>query len=301
LVTHVPAQDCDRNSIDMKILTGTAAAIVLFGAIMPVYGQRDGQGDKQDKQDDKQGQRQDKADKPQDKQSKGASPQQKDAPQAKQQDRQPNRQPQQAQQPAEQKQRSQPDHQPAQQVQRPEQPPQQQPTQRAQQPPQQQPQRAQESRQQQQPQPSQQARTQSQPQRTRQQAQSWQQQRGWLQQGGGWQAHENWQQDRAQHWASDHRTWSQRGGYGGYYVPQASFNLYFGSQHFFRISTRPVIYQGYPRFEYGGYSFLLLDPWPEYWSLDWYASDDVYIDYDDGYYLYNRRYPDVGLAITLAL
>jgi len=84
-------------------------------------------------------------------------------------------------------------------------------------------------------------------------------------------------------------------------VPQASFNLYFGSQHFFRISTRPVIYQGYPRFEYGGYSFLLLDPWPEYWSLDWYASDDVYIDYDDGYYLYNRRYPDVGLAITLAL
>ena len=58
------------------------------------------------------------------------------------------------------------------------------------------------------------------------------------------------------------------------------------------------MYMGYPRFEYGGYSFLLVDPWPEYWSDNWYASDDVYIDYDDGYYLYNRKYPYVRLAIT---
>jgi len=27
----------------------------------------------------------------------------------------------------------------------------------------------------------------------------------------------------------------------------------------------------------------------------------VYIDYDNGYYLYDRRYPSVGLAITIAL
>jgi len=57
---------------------------------------------------------------------------------------------------------------------------------------------------------------------------------------------------------------------------------------------------GYPRFDYGGYSFLLLDPWPEYWSDNWYDSDDLYIDYGgDGYYLYNRRYPDVRLAVTI--
>jgi hypothetical protein len=84
-------------------------------------------------------------------------------------------------------------------------------------------------------------------------------------------------------------------------VPQASFNLYFGSQHFFRIRTQPVIYLGYPRFEYSGYSFLLLDPWPEYWSDDWYDTNDLYIDYSDGYYLYNRSDPRVRLAITIAL
>ncbi len=47
--------------------------------------------------------------------------------------------------------------------------------------------------------------------------------------------------------------------------------------------------------------FLLVDPWPEYWAEDWYATDDVYIDYDDGYYLYNRRYPNVRLAIAVSL
>ena len=46
---------------------------------------------------------------------------------------------------------------------------------------------------------------------------------------------------------------------------------------------------------------MLLDPWPEYWADNWYQTDDVYIDYDNGYYLYNRRYPDVRLAITVAL
>jgi hypothetical protein len=140
-----------------------------------------------------------------------------------------------------------------------------------------------------------------QPVRTRQQAQTWQQQRGWQQQGGAWQSHTTWQQGRAQQWSSQHRTWGQRGGYGGYYVPQATFNLSFGSSHFFRLRTRPVMYMGYPQFQYGGYSFLLLDPWPEYWSDNWYNADDLYIDYDDGYYLYNRSYPDVRLAITVSL
>jgi hypothetical protein len=67
------------------------------------------------------------------------------------------------------------------------------------------------------------------------------------------------------------------------------------------MRTLPTMYMGYPRFSYGGYSFLLVDPWPEYWTDNWYATDDVYIDYDDGYYLYNRSYPYVRLAITVAL
>jgi hypothetical protein len=139
---------------------------------------------------------------------------------------------------------------------------------------------------------------QPQPQRTKQQAQSWQQQRGWLKKGG-WQGHDTFQQDASRNWTSDHRSWAQRGGYGGYYIPQSRFNLYFGSQHFFRFRAAPVMYLGYPRFEYQGTSFLLLDPWPANWSQDWYESDDLYIDYDDGYYLYDRNYPQQRLAITI--
>jgi hypothetical protein len=178
--------------------------------------------------------------------------------------------------------------------------------QRAQQAPQQQ--RAQQEQQQQRGQLQQQPQAQQrsilsqtqQPQRSRQQAQSWQQQRGWLKQGGGWQGHDNFQQDSSRNWNSDHRTWSQRGGYGGYYIPQTSFNLYFGRQHYFRFRTAPVMYLGYPRFEYQGISFLLLDPWPANWSQDWYEAEDLYIDYDDdGYYLYNRDYPQQRLAITI--
>jgi hypothetical protein len=66
----------------------------------------------------------------------------------------------------------------------------------------------------------------------------------------------------------------------------------------------PTIYMGYPRFSYGGFSFMLLDPWPEYWAENWYSNDDVYIDYDyddGGYYLYNRRYTDVRLALMVVM
>jgi hypothetical protein len=41
-------------------------------------------------------------------------------------------------------------------------------------------------------------------------------------------------------------------------------------------------------------------PWPEYWADDWYDNDDVYVVYsEDGYYLYNRRYPRDRIAITV--
>jgi hypothetical protein len=120
-------------------------------------------------------------------------------------------------------------------------------------------------------------------------------------QQGGWQGHNSWRQNRAQHWENEHRTWGQRGGYGGYYIPQSRFSLYFGNSHSFRIRSRPTIFMGYPRFQYGGFSFMLVDPWPEYWADDWYDTDDLYIDYSDGYYLYNRRHPGIALAITVVL
>jgi len=69
----------------------------------------------------------------------------------------------------------------------------------------------------------------------------------------------------------------------------------------FRIRSRPTIYMGYPRFQYGDFSFMLVDPWPEDCAENWYDTDDVYVDYDDGYYLYNRRHPGFGIAITAVL
>ncbi len=67
------------------------------------------------------------------------------------------------------------------------------------------------------------------------------------------------------------------------------------------MQSRPSIYMGYPRFSYDGFSFMILDPWPEYWADNWYETDDVYIGYDDGYYLYDRRSPYVRLAISVVL
>ena len=112
-----------------------------------------------------------------------------------------------------------------------------------------------------------------------------------------------WQQHRSQLWDSDHRTWQQRGGYHGYRIPDDRFRGYFGPDHGFRIYGLPfMVVRGYPRFQYSGYWFSLVDPWPEYWGNDWYDNDDVYVMYvDNGYYLYNRRYPRTGIAISISM
>jgi hypothetical protein len=110
-----------------------------------------------------------------------------------------------------------------------------------------------------------------------------------------------WQEHRAHNWQSEHRDWQQRGGYNGYRIPEERYNRFFGSGHSFRIYSYAVtMVGGYPRFQYGGYWFSLVDPWPEYWSDNWYDNDDVYIDYSGGgYYLYNRRYPRDRIAISV--
>jgi hypothetical protein len=109
----------------------------------------------------------------------------------------------------------------------------------------------------------------------------------------------SFQQFSSHNWQNDHRRWSQRGGYHGYRIPQTRFYSSFGRQHYFRIGG-PEFYAGYPRFEYAGYSFRIVDPWPDYWAQDWYEFDDVYIDYEnDGYYLYNTRYPGVGISVDI--
>ncbi len=230
-----------------------------------------------------------------------AQPQQR-APQPKQQAQQAKRL---AQQP---KEKSQPRDQPAQRAQQPKQQATQHATQPQQKPQQQQhaqskaaaprPQTAQHQQPAQQAKPSPLKANYAPPQRTRQQATTWQQKDGWRQ-DGAWQGQASWQQDRSSNWQSDHRTWAQRGGYGGYYIPQAG--LHFGIGNWFRIQSQPVIVGGYPRFQYGGYSFLMVDPWPSNWADNWYAADDVYVGFDNGYYLYNRQYPGEAIAITVVL
>jgi len=112
-----------------------------------------------------------------------------------------------------------------------------------------------------------------------------------------------WQQHRAGNWQSDHRTWQQRGGYNGYRIPDDRFRGYFGSAHGFRIEGLPfLVVGGYPRFQYGGYWFSLVDPWPGSWANNWYDTDDVYVAYvENGYYLFNRRYPTTGIAISISM
>lgn len=109
-------------------------------------------------------------------------------------------------------------------------------------------------------------------------------------------------QSRATTFQTEHQTWTQRGGYNGYRIPDNRFRLYFGHDHFFRIGGLPMVFVGgLPRFQYDGFWFTLLDPWPEDWDPNWYASDDVYVDYvGDGYYLFDRNRPGVQLALTVS-
>ena len=128
------------------------------------------------------------------------------------------------------------------------------------------------------------------------------QDRGAQEQGRGVQQ-TAWQQHSASNWQSDHRTWQQRGGYHGYRVPDARFRGYFGSGHAFLIRGLPfMVVGGFPRFQYNGYWLSVVDPWPQQWGNDWYDNDQVYVDYaDGGYYLYNRSYPGVGIAVSISM
>ena len=112
-----------------------------------------------------------------------------------------------------------------------------------------------------------------------------------------------WLKYRSRNWQRDHRDWRQRGGYNGYRIPSDRYGRYFGRNHRFRINNLPlVISGGYPRFQYGGFWFSVVDPWPQYWSSNWYDNDNVYIDYSgDGYYLYNSRYPQDRIAVSVSL
>jgi hypothetical protein len=112
-----------------------------------------------------------------------------------------------------------------------------------------------------------------------------------------------WQERRANHWQYERRSWEQRGGYNGYRLPEDYFQDHYGDGHAFRIYSLPFLYEdGNPRFQYAGYWFTMLDPFPEHWGGRWYENDDVYVAYkEDGYYLFNRNYPGAhGIAVSVS-
>jgi hypothetical protein len=112
-----------------------------------------------------------------------------------------------------------------------------------------------------------------------------------------------WQERRANHWEYEHRSWQQRGGYNGYRVSDDYFRDHYGNGHVFRIYGLPFVYEaGNPRFQYDGYWFTMLDPYPESWGGRWYETDDVYVAYrGDGYYLFNRSFPGPnGIALSVS-
>ena len=79
-------------------------------------------------------------------------------------------------------------------------------------------------------------------------------------------------------------------------IPDDRFRSSFGREHTFRMS--PTMVGGYSRFQYGGYWFGFVQPWP----VGWYYTDDVYVEYiDGGYYLCDPYYPDGRVSISVVL
>jgi hypothetical protein len=78
-------------------------------------------------------------------------------------------------------------------------------------------------------------------------------------------------------------------------IPHDRFREHFGREHRFAI-RHPVIIDNEPRFQYSGYWFEMVDPWPVAWSYD----DDCYIDYvDDDYYLFDPLHPGIRIAVVI--
>jgi hypothetical protein len=74
------------------------------------------------------------------------------------------------------------------------------------------------------------------------------------------------------------------------------FRASFGRQHTFAVHTTTV--GGQPGFQYGGYSFTLVDAWPAGWAY----TDQCYIDYIDGQYLlFDLAHPGVSIVLVVVM
>jgi hypothetical protein len=90
---------------------------------------------------------------------------------------------------------------------------------------------------------------------------------------------------------------AQRAGQnGGNRIPDDRFQANFGQEHRFRVSETD--YRRDRRFQYGGYWFGFVQPWP----TNWLYTQDVYVIEIGGvYYLCNASYPGVNVALSVTL
>ena len=80
-------------------------------------------------------------------------------------------------------------------------------------------------------------------------------------------------------------------------IPEDKFRVHFGRQHTFAVNHVTTV-GGQPRFQYGGYSFIIVDAWP----MGWAYTDQCYIDYIDGeYFLFDLLHPGVQVALVVVL
>jgi hypothetical protein len=78
-------------------------------------------------------------------------------------------------------------------------------------------------------------------------------------------------------------------------IPEAKFRSSFGGGHRFHVN-RSEFANGSGRFQYGGYWFNVVQPWP----VGWLYTDDVYVDYLNGeYFLCDPVHPGVYISINI--
>jgi len=80
-------------------------------------------------------------------------------------------------------------------------------------------------------------------------------------------------------------------------IPDDRFRTNFGRAHTFRINHVTMV-SGTPQFVYGGYTFIIVDPWPAVWLY----TDECYVDFiDDQYYLFDLAHPGMRILVNVVV
>lgn len=82
-------------------------------------------------------------------------------------------------------------------------------------------------------------------------------------------------------------------GNGGGRIPDDRYRANFGQEHRFRVNQSDYSNR---RFQYGGYWFGFVDPWPSNWL---YTQEVFVVEINGVYYLCNPMYPGVNITLSV--